>query len=99
MKMQINSVYIQRFLSYSFLICEYAKLEKIEVVDREKKKCSFVLQAEEELEPIVRDYFNDKLNVNPQKYKDKIISLKSLLHEKKNNRKNEPGGVNTNGRS
>ena len=79
------------FYLTAFLICEHAKLEKIVVVDKAKKKCKFVLRAKTELEPIIKDYFNDRLSVNPQKYKDKIISLKSLLHETKNRE-----GLNTN---
>ena len=79
------------FYLTAFLICEHAKLEKIVVTDTAKKKCEFVLVAKTELESTIRDYFNDKLTVNPQKYKDKIISLKSLLHETKNKE-----GLNTN---
>lgn len=67
----------------AFLICEHAILEKIEVVDKEKQRCLFILRSKEELELIIKDYFNDKLLINPQKFKDKIISLKSLLHETK----------------
>ena len=82
-----NTVFEYTFNDFyltAFLICEHSKLEKIIVVDKAKKKCGFVLKSNQELEPIIRDYFNDRLTVNPQKYKDKIISLKSLLHETKN---------------
>lgn len=72
------------FYLTAFLICGHAKLEKIIVVDKAKKKCAFVLRAKAELEVVIRDYFNDRLTVNPQKLKDKIVSLKSLLHETKN---------------
>jgi hypothetical protein len=72
------------FYLTAYLICGHAKLKKIVVVDKAKKKCGFVLESLNELEPVIRDYFNDKLTVNPQKYKDKIVSLKSLLHETKN---------------
>ena len=85
------------FYLTAFLICEHAKLEKIKVVDVEKQRCLFVLQAKQELEKIVKDYFNDRLFINPQKYKDKIISLKSLLHETKSKNKiNENSEENTN---
>lgn len=71
------------FYLTAFLICGFAKLEKIVVVDREKKKCGFVLHSKTELDQTIRDYFNDRLRVNPQKFKDKIVALKSLLHETK----------------
>lgn len=84
------------FYLTAFLICEYAKLEKIKIVDVEKQRCIFVLQAKQELEKVIKDYFNDKLFVNPQKFKDKIISLKSLLHETKDKSKiNEDTKENT----
>lgn len=72
------------FYLTAFLICDHARLEKINIIDKAKKKCGFVIKAKVELESIIRDYFNDKLVVNPQKFKDKIIALKSLLHETKN---------------
>jgi len=72
------------FYLTAFLICEHAKLEKITIENRAKKKCGFVLSTKIELEPIIRDYFNGGRLVDPQKYKDKIIALKSLLHETKN---------------
>lgn len=75
------------FYLTAFLICGYAKLEKIVLIDIEKQRCEFVLRTQIEIDSIVRDYFNDRLMVNPQKLKDKIIALKSLLHETKNRAK------------
>jgi len=71
------------FYLTAFLLCECAQLEKVRVVDKKKSKCVFVIKSQKEVESVIRDFFNDKALINPQKYKEKIISLKSCLHEAK----------------
>jgi len=69
------------FYLTAFLTCEHAHLVKIVMVDKNKKKCEFILRSNVELEPIARDYFNGKIKIDPQKHKEKIVALKSALHE------------------
>ena len=70
------------FYLTAFLLCGFAELIKIRDSE-DGLYCIFDLRSKVNVEQIIRDYYNDRMLINPALHKRKIIDLKSALYEHK----------------
>ena len=64
----------------AFLLCKGGEMKKVECDKKNKNVKLFTLVFKQEIEKILKDYYNEKALVNPKQYKNKIQDLKSMIN-------------------
>ena len=68
------------FYITAYLLCSGCQLLGIKRQQAKKQKCVFVLRSEEDIETLIKDYYNDNAQVNPKAFKTKIQDLKAMIY-------------------